>query len=78
MCGITLLNHNPTALKLYFFGLSVPTSSEYSLGVFREISGNSEIRETRENVGKFSPGKFREIFLRIFLHFPGMTLLLQP
>ena len=42
------------------------------------ISGNSEIPEICENVGKFSPGKFREIFPRIFLYFPGMKHMLQP
>ena len=49
---------------------------------FREILQrhfrNSEIREIPENVGKFSPGKFREIFPRIFLHFQGMQHMLQP
>jgi hypothetical protein len=37
-----------------------------------------KFREIRENVGKFSPGKFREIFPRIFLYFQGMKHILQP
>ena len=44
-------------------------------GKLQEIS---EIPEIPENVGKFSPGKFREIFPRIFLYFRGMKLTLQP
>ena len=42
---------------------------------FREIPTFQEIPE---NVGKFSPGKFREIFPRIFLYFRGMKHMLQP
>ena len=42
---------------------------------FREFP---KFRETWENVGKFSPGKFREIFPRIFRDFQGMKLMLQP
>ena len=44
----------------------------------REIREIPKFREIQENVGKFSPGKFREILPRIFLHFQGMKLMLQP
>ena len=46
-----------------------------NFGKFQEIL---KFWEIRENVGKLSPRKLREIFPRIFLHFPGMKLMLQP
>ena len=45
---------------------------------FREIREIPKFREIVKNVGKFSPGKFREIFPRIFRDFQGMKLTLQP
>ena len=42
---------------------------------FQEIP---KFREIPENPGNFSPGKFREVFPRIFLYFTGTNPMLHP
>ena len=59
-----------------FVSLSGESSGNFEK--FRETPEIPKFREIQKNVGKFAPGKFREIFPRIFRDFQGMKHMLQP
>ena len=61
-------------LFLYYVALHFCKICLRHFGKFREIP---KFREIVKTIGKFSPGKFREIFPRIFRDFQGMKHMLQ-
>ena len=77
MCDVLYVNVSYSA-KIVLLETRNGGVSQTSPGKFWEIQEITKFREIVKNVGKFSQGKFPEIFPRIFLHFQVMKRMLQP